>query len=682
MLCVTAFSPRAGVYHPDKTIKPLPPVPGTKSGVARTPLDRKKLVAPVKPKSSRTTPVSTSAGGKKEAAAVIKSGKRIITPRVGSQLISSYKNNSPKSFAPKNFQFNLQVLQPQPEPAEESAVPAATPVRRSRRVSGVQPDLSLTPAQLTVTPARRAKERSASRERRPKSFGPDFFPDSASTGHHPLPLPSLTEEVVDDKTEDLLVVTPGRDKEVEPEAMKTPAASTARRRRTRHSSLKIIAETNEEQDAITPVSQLISGISRANIETEEKAEAFKTPKSTRVMKVKTSNLQVVSPLSSISTVRGSSKRKRNSPEAVNSVAALFEGLEESPLLKKLEAKLSKNEEITEEDFALPPVAKHIRLDLDFDKIADEKEEKVVSEPQHDVAHFRSLLTSETERLTTLCQLWEEKLKQKVSVASVDEEVEGEVRSVIGQARLVMAERFSQFSGLVDNCEFKRGEKETTTTDLMGFWEMIYFQVIDVDKKFQKLKEIEENDWKLVVPKPVQVKKKPTKKAVNVLQKPASSSLKAMIAAKRKAAGIPSVDKPLSLREMMAQKRAEMVTKKKDEREKEKAMLASDNLFDGGFFQVVSPVRPSPKFSPKTQSPKAATPRSVAGDNLRRSVLAETARRTSVSGLLLSPFISQAARRSLSAAEPPTAVLVDVEDTDRVSRTPTRRSSRVRTPLNK
>merc|ERR1719361_2394716 len=80
----------------------------------------------------------------------------------------------------------------------------------------------------------------------------------------------------------------------------------------------------------------------------------------------------------------------------------------------------------------------------------------------------------------------------------------------------------------------------------------------------------------------------------------------MIAAKRKAAAIPSVEKPLSLKEMMAQKRAEMVTKKKDEREKEKAMLASDNLFDGGFFQVVSPVRPSPRFSPKTESPKAAT----------------------------------------------------------------------------
>jgi hypothetical protein len=41
----------------------------------------------------------------------------------------------------------------------------------------------------------------------------------------------------------------------------------------------------------------------------------------------------------------------------------------------------------------------------------------------------------------------------------------------------MTERFSQFSGLVDNCEFEQGEKETTCMDLKGFWEMIYFQVL-------------------------------------------------------------------------------------------------------------------------------------------------------------------------------------------------------------
>ena len=31
---------------------------------------------------------------------------------------------------------------------------------------------------------------------------------------------------------------------------------------------------------------------------------------------------------------------------------------------------------------------------------------------------------------------------------------------------------------MDNCEFGKGEKETTTMDLTGFWEMIYIQVMD------------------------------------------------------------------------------------------------------------------------------------------------------------------------------------------------------------
>jgi len=41
----------------------------------------------------------------------------------------------------------------------------------------------------------------------------------------------------------------------------------------------------------------------------------------------------------------------------------------------------------------------------------------------------------------------------------------------------MSERFKQFIGLVDNCEFKTGEKEVTCTDLEGFWDMVYFQVL-------------------------------------------------------------------------------------------------------------------------------------------------------------------------------------------------------------
>lgn len=50
-----------------------------------------------------------------------------------------------------------------------------------------------------------------------------------------------------------------------------------------------------------------------------------------------------------------------------------------------------------------------------------------------------------------------------------------MRTAVGQARLLMKERFKQFSGLVDDCEFARGEKITTCTDLQGFWDMVYYQ---------------------------------------------------------------------------------------------------------------------------------------------------------------------------------------------------------------
>ncbi|XP_035686146.1 disks large-associated protein 5-like [Branchiostoma floridae] len=72
----------------------------------------------------------------------------------------------------------------------------------------------------------------------------------------------------------------------------------------------------------------------------------------------------------------------------------------------------------------------------------------------------------------------------------------------------MDQRFKQFSGLVDNCEFNTGEKETTCQDLQGFWDMVYFQVEDVDKKFDDLEKLKARNWEPEeVKKPVKIKKK-------------------------------------------------------------------------------------------------------------------------------------------------------------------------------
>merc|ERR1719228_1042977 len=295
-----------------------------------------------------------------------------------------------------------------------------------------------------------------------------------------------------------------------------------------------------------------------------------------------------------------------------------------------------------------------------------KEEKEVEKEETHVEHgsvpyFRKLLITETERITKICNEWEEKLSANAHL--IDEEIQGPIRSTVGQGRLVMAERFHQFSGLVDNCEFGKGEKETTTMDLTGFWEMIYIQVEDVDAKFVKLSKVEDDGW---VDKEVKVVKKVLKKKVLPAVKPrtksaASSGLRALIAAKRKASEAVASEEEMSAvkvkknEEQQAKSDVTKVVVEDDDKDTEKE-------FDGGFFSVKSPVqRPkSPATSPKsplaTRSPNtpsrspasAGITKSTGGDRLRRSVLTDSTKRR-LSGLV-SPFISAIARRSVGGDE--------------------------------
>ena len=244
--------------------------------------------------------------------------------------------------------------------------------------------------------------------------------------------------------------------------------------------------------------------------------------------------------------------------------------------------------------------------------------------------FRHLLRRETERISHLCSHWEDLAS---SEANVSDDVTGEVRSVVGLGRLVMAERFNQFSGLVDNCQFKRGVKETTVEDLQGFWEMIYIQVEDVDRRFEGLKAIKENNWERPQPQRVSSVKKVAKTSRSISSssrnKPApkpSSGLKALIAAKRKASKSCSVEDTVTLGESPCQ----VV-------EEEKKKTQSEVTFDGGFFKVTSPclLRKSPKMKSSTHQ-------------LRQTAATNIASRQNA--LLLSPFISAVAKKALLSGQ--------------------------------
>ena len=99
---------------------------------------------------------------------------------------------------------------------------------------------------------------------------------------------------------------------------------------------------------------------------------------------------------------------------------------------------------------------------------------------------------------------------------------GQIRCTIGKTHLLIDQRFKQFNGLIDDCELKRGAKETKVEDLQGFWDMVYFQVLDLNQGFEHLNQLKDNQWREPEVQPKEVKPVITKKAVKVVPKVAKS----------------------------------------------------------------------------------------------------------------------------------------------------------------
>ncbi|CAH0730076.1 unnamed protein product, partial [Brenthis ino] len=209
-----------------------------------------------------------------------------------------------------------------------------------------------------------------------------------------------------------------------------------------------------------------------------------------------------------------------------------------------------------------------------------------------VENFRRQLDSEIKRMTELCDTWEKISEQILLPEAVQEAVLG----AIGQARLLMSQKLQQFASLLLRCECpEHGQALVTPGDLHGFWDMVFMQIVNVDMRFKKLEEMRARGW--TEETPVEVKKKPTAKPPVNRNKPAATSrLRDMIAAARKA-------------------KKEQVT----EQAGEPAISSSENkTFEAGFFCIQSPVK-----SPKTSTPTTKP-------SLLKAVLSSEAQKASAS----------------------------------------------------
>ncbi|EEC01050.1 disks large-associated protein, putative [Ixodes scapularis] len=134
-------------------------------------------------------------------------------------------------------------------------------------------------------------------------------------------------------------------------------------------------------------------------------------------------------------------------------------------------------------------------------------------PQREGHTFLATMASTQEALETRIRWTQEYLDQE----GLSEDVKGRIRSAVGKANLLIAQKFQQFRELcLKNIEPKPDDPfPTTGSDLAGFWDMVMLQVENVHSVFDDLHSLKANNWqepakiesaKSSIPKPTTARK--------------------------------------------------------------------------------------------------------------------------------------------------------------------------------
>merc|ERR1719193_1715901 len=224
---------------------------------------------------------------------VSKPRENVVPPKVVvTKHSSSSGSSSSLSFAPDNFKFDPNFLTSldlanggfnssanhnqeeqqsnRRNSTEEVKERAARPRTRSRRYSGVQPDLNIPMEELTKTPAEVVKERSRSNSRPRKENWYVCCPDEEKANHHPT---------VNPPDEDI-TQTPAKAR-WSPAKSKTPMRTPRMSRISRKSVLPVVSESSpsqteseqEEQQEVTMVKGRLSTLVQSSVISEDKTLA-------------------------------------------------------------------------------------------------------------------------------------------------------------------------------------------------------------------------------------------------------------------------------------------------------------------------------------------------------------------------------------------------------------------------
>jgi len=117
----------------------------------------------------------------------------------------------------------------------------------------------------------------------------------------------------------------------------------------------------------------------------------------------------------------------------------------------------------------------------------------------DGVYFIKVLENEIFKFEEQICDWEEELN---TGADIPEEARDTILTVIGMAKLLMAQKLTQFRGLCDkNIHVTREEDPfvPTNMDLAGFWDMVHIQVEQIHTRFQGLHDLKRANWVVKAP---------------------------------------------------------------------------------------------------------------------------------------------------------------------------------------
>ncbi|XP_058834206.1 uncharacterized protein LOC131691660 [Topomyia yanbarensis] len=130
-------------------------------------------------------------------------------------------------------------------------------------------------------------------------------------------------------------------------------------------------------------------------------------------------------------------------------------------------------------------------------ISFREDDKPPTDVREKVTFYYNLVDKELNRLQELCDLYKNDLENE----AVDENGRGLIIAAQGHTNILINKKLSKFKELVGHYERSWSDQKVRTDDLDGFWLMLSLDLENLDRRFEELRLLKQNNWQEIIEQP-------------------------------------------------------------------------------------------------------------------------------------------------------------------------------------